>query len=64
MTTQDKIDAYLNKHEKWQESILLLSELVQTIGLEETVKWGMPTYTHKGKNVVGIGAFKTHISLC
>ena len=32
--------------------------------MEETVKWGAPCYTHNGKNVVGIGAFKSYFGLC
>jgi uncharacterized protein YdeI (YjbR/CyaY-like superfamily) len=27
------------------------------------LKWGIPTYTVNGKNLVGIGAFKTYVGL-
>lgn len=29
---------------------------------EEAIKWGMPHFTHKGKNVAGMAAFKAHAS--
>ncbi len=31
--------------------------------LEETVKWGGPCYVYDGKNVVGMGAFKSYVGL-
>ena len=31
--------------------------------VEETVKWGQPCYTHGGRNVAGIGAFKKFVSV-
>ena len=32
-------------------------------GLEETLKWGMPTFTYRGKIVCGIAGFKAHCAL-
>jgi hypothetical protein len=32
-------------------------------GLEETIKWGMPTFLHRGKIVCGIAGFKAHCAL-
>ena len=32
-------------------------------GLEETVKWGGPVYVADGKNIVGLGAFKSYFAL-
>ena len=31
--------------------------------LKETVKWGMPCYTYDGKNIVGLGGFKSYFGL-
>ncbi|WP_436516141.1 YdeI/OmpD-associated family protein [Ekhidna sp. To15] len=31
--------------------------------LEEKMKWGIPTYCLKNKNVVGIGAFKAYVGI-
>src|SRR5262245_49491215 len=32
-------------------------------GIEETVKWGMPTFLFRGKIVCGIAGFKAHCAL-
>jgi hypothetical protein len=32
-------------------------------GLEETLKWGMPAFLHRGKIVCGIAGFKAHCAL-
>jgi hypothetical protein len=32
-------------------------------GLEETIKWGMPTFLYRGKIVCGIAGFKAHCAL-
>ncbi len=58
-----RIDAYIGKSAGFARPILEhLRELVhQTIpGVGEAIKWGMPHFTHKGKNVAGMAAFKEH----
>lgn len=40
-----------------------LRNILLSLPLEETVKWGTPTYVYKKKNVVGIGAFKSYVGL-
>ena len=42
----------------WQEGLLELRRIMQEMGLEETVKWGHPTYMHAGRNIVTMGAFR------
>ncbi|MBT6004128.1 MAG: hypothetical protein HOG79_00295, partial [Prolixibacteraceae bacterium] len=37
--------------------------LIQSTELIETVKWGGPAYTINGKNVVGVGSFKSYVAL-
>lgn len=32
-------------------------------GIEETVKWGMPSFVYRGKIVCGFAAFKSHCAL-
>lgn len=32
-------------------------------GLEETLKWGMPAFLHRGKIVCGFAGFKAHCAL-
>jgi uncharacterized protein YdeI (YjbR/CyaY-like superfamily) len=58
-----RIDAYIAKSAPFARPILShLRELVHVTipGLEESVKWGMPHFLHRGKNLAGLAAFKAH----
>lgn len=54
---------YLHKHPEWEKALIELITIAKSTGLEETIKWGVPTYTYKGKNVVGMAAFKSYVGL-
>ena len=57
-------EQYLIKNPQWSACLVLLRELVLSIsGFTETIKWGIPVYEYKGKNVAGIAAFKAHVAL-
>jgi len=62
MTDVQKVDAFIAKNEAWIEELGFIRQLLLETDLEEKVKWGMPTYCIDNKNVVGIGAFKKHLS--
>ncbi|MEL0454866.1 YdeI/OmpD-associated family protein [Flavobacteriaceae bacterium SZ-1-7] len=47
----------------WINELELLRHMVLQCGLTEECKWGMPTYTFNGKNVLMISAFKNHCSI-
>ena len=47
----------------WQAELKLLREMMLQSGLVEEIKWSVPCYTHKGKNIAIIAAFKDHCSL-
>lgn len=57
------VDEYVASREKWQEEIKRLREILLATELTEEVKWGGPCYTFEGKNVVGIGGFKSYFGL-
>ncbi len=57
------IDEYILKNKTWSESLQKLRDILLSSGLQETVKWGAPVYTFNNKNVVGLGAFKSHAGL-
>lgn len=59
----EKINKYFLKHPKWVEGLKMLRAILHKTEAVETVKWGIPTYTVNGKNVMGIGAFKNHFGL-
>lgn len=47
----------------WTEELELLKAIINTAGLVETTKWGGPAYTYNGKNVLGIGGFKSYFTI-
>ncbi|MCF6348626.1 MAG: DUF1801 domain-containing protein [Flavobacteriaceae bacterium] len=55
-----RVDAYIAKHSNFTKLINEIRKILLSTEFEETIKWGMPTYTINNKNVVGIGAFKSH----
>lgn len=58
-----KVDAFIEKHEHFSTALSELKGIILSTGLVETIKWGMPTYTLNGKNIVGLGAFKAHYGI-
>lgn len=54
---------YIEKHPQWKNELKQLREVILLTNLEETIKWGAPTYTLKNKNVVSLGGFKNHYAL-
>ncbi len=52
------VDDYIAHHVKYQDILLTLRAILLNSELEETIKWNMPTYTIKNKNVITICAFK------
>jgi uncharacterized protein YdeI (YjbR/CyaY-like superfamily) len=72
-----EIDAYLQegcgrcplggtpecKVHSWTAELKYLRRLVLECGLTEEQKWGVPTYTHNGTNLVVVAAFKDNCTL-
>ena len=58
-----KVDWYFNKVSMWQESFLSLREIILDCNLVEELKWGLPCYTHSGKNIVVIQDFKEYCAI-
>ena len=63
MERNKTVESYLDKQTQWKAPLLLLRELLKAEAFEETVKWGFPVYTVKGKNVAGLGAFKSYVGI-
>ena len=42
----------------WAQGLQALRQICLSTGLVETVKWGHPSYTHQGRNIVIKGAFR------
>jgi len=57
------VDEYISNAEQWQPELVRLREILTSMPLDECTKWGAPCYTVDGKNVVGIGGFKSYFGL-
>ena len=57
------VEEYIETHDKWSEALAILRDIINATELEETLKWSEPVYSLKGKNVLGLGAFKNHFGL-
>jgi uncharacterized protein YdeI (YjbR/CyaY-like superfamily) len=47
----------------WAEGLRALRDILREADVQETVKWGHPCYSHAGRNVAIIGAFRTDFRL-
>jgi len=63
MSDEEKIAAYLEKHAKWKDHLVTLRKILNTSELDETVKWGSPTYTLDGNILISLVGFKNHCAL-
>lgn len=63
MKKVNNVDEYIDNNPEWASELNFLRQLVAETELEESIKWGGPVYTLKGKNVVGLGAFKAYVGL-
>lgn len=48
------------KVHRWVTELDMLREIALQSGLQETVKWGVPCYTDKGRNILLISALKEY----
>ena len=56
-------DAFYKAEGPWRAELNALRKAVLATGLDEEIKWGAPCYTLDGKNIVGVGAFKSYFGL-
>jgi uncharacterized protein YdeI (YjbR/CyaY-like superfamily) len=46
------------KVRNWQDELNTLRAIVLSCDIQEEIKWGVPVYTYKGKNIVNVSALK------
>lgn len=63
MEKHPKVEAFMERENKWKAHFELLREIIRECDLEEDYKWMHPCYTLKGKNVVLIHGFKEYCAL-
>ena len=57
------VDEFIDNSGDWKSALKELRKIMQGTEMEETVKWGMPVYTVGGKNVTGLGSFKSYVGI-
>ncbi|MEZ4919482.1 MAG: YdeI/OmpD-associated family protein [Saprospiraceae bacterium] len=57
------VDAFILANPQWEDALNVLRSILLETELEESIKWGAPNYSIAGKNVVGLGAFKSYVGL-
>lgn len=63
MKMASSVEAYIDSKREWADSLELLRAIFGSVALDETIKWGMPTYTLNNKNVAGFNAFKSYVGI-
>jgi len=63
MRRAKSVDDYVRNAGSWNDELGRLRDILRATPLTEEVKWGGPCYTYKGKNIVGIGGFKSYFGL-
>lgn len=66
MKRDPKVTAYIQAHAPFARPILRrLRTVIHDAhrALEESIRWGMPTFLYRDKIVCGLGAFKAHCAL-
>ncbi len=57
------VEEFFESHQNYSKELDLLREILLSTDLEEGLKWGGPAYMIDGKNVIGLGAFKSYVGL-
>ncbi len=59
----DDVDAYLAASEQWPDEVAALRAVLLECGLDETIKWGKPCYSHEGSHIVLMQEMKHFLAL-
>ncbi len=63
MAAPRDVDEYIAQHQNWAEVLASLRSELLARGFAEAIKWSRPVYMLDNKNLIGVGAFKKHVSL-
>lgn len=63
MARSKSVDEFIAQSSHWQDELVRLRKVLLATGLTEEIKWRAPCYTLDGKNIVGIGSFKSYFGL-
>ncbi len=57
------VEEYILNAPNGNEMLLFLREILKETELTESIKWSSPVYSVNGKNIVGMGSFKSYAGL-
>ncbi len=63
MQSNKTVEGFIEKQSRWKEPLQKFRRIFLETELLETIKWGTPVYTLNGKNVLGMGAFKSYVGI-
>ncbi len=64
MTTSDPaVDEYLEAATRWPDELRAMRRILLGCGLEESVKWNKPCYSHEGANIAILQEMKPFLAL-
>ncbi|MEQ1703196.1 MAG: DUF1801 domain-containing protein, partial [Ilumatobacteraceae bacterium] len=58
-----KVDAYIDRSQQWPAELAAARKILLGCGLSEDIKWGKPTFSHDGNNIVILQEMKDFLSL-
>jgi uncharacterized protein YdeI (YjbR/CyaY-like superfamily) len=60
---EDSVDVEMAYRKRWEAEIAEMRRVLAGFGMKEECKWGKPTYTVDGKNIVIMQGFKEYFAL-
>lgn len=63
MKRHKTVDDYIAGNPFRDYTLIKLRQIILSTELQETIKWGAPVYTFQGKNIVGLGAYKSYVGI-
>lgn len=63
MKKVSSVEEYIEENAHFGDALKILHDIITSTELAETIKWNAPVYELKGKNVIGLGAFKHHFGV-
>ncbi len=58
-----KVSQYIEQKPSWKGCLERLREIILSLPLKETIKWGVPYYTYNDSNIIGLAAFKNYVGI-
>ena len=63
MKKVNSVEEYISHKSDWKKELESLRKIISSKKIEENIKWGAPVYSINGKNIVGLGAFKSYVGI-